>query len=125
MKSKGFGMLFLLVWATGASAQTTVITQSQAFTTANASATIVSGGTYQSIWAADTGASRGRQACTVINQATHTMYVFAGPIASATHTNSIALAPNQAYYCNTPNGVLKDQISIDGTTSDAFYAAIQ
>lgn len=106
-------------------AQTTVITQPQGVTTGNASGTIASGGTFQTIWSADTSA-RGRVGCTVINYGTHTMYVFAGPKASATHTNSVQLAANQPFYCSTANGgVLKDQISIDGTTSDAYYAAIQ
>lgn len=120
-----YALLFCAVGISPALAQSTVITQSMGLTTNNASASIVSGGTYQSIWAADTNTNRGRQACTIINNGTHSMYVFAGPIASATNAKSVILAANQAFYCNTPNGVLKDQISIDGTTADAFYAAIQ
>lgn len=106
-------------------AQQTVITQPQAVTTGNVSTTITSGGTYQSVWAADT-TTRGRAACTIINYGAHTMYVYAGPIAGATHGKSVQLATSQAFYCSTSaGGVLKDQISVDGTTGDGFYAAIQ
>lgn len=120
------GIALGLLLALPAEAQTTVITQPQGVTTNNVpSASIASGGTYQSVFAADTS-SRGRVACTVINYGTHTMYVFAGAIASATHARSVQLAAGQAFYCATASGgVLKDQISVDGTTSDAFYAAVQ
>lgn len=117
--------LLLGLGASAAVAQSTVVTQPQEVTTTNASGTIASGGTYQQIWPRES-ATRGRVGCTIINQSTHTMFVFAGPIASATHANSVQLAANQAFYCSTGNGgVLRDQISIDGTTADTYYAAIQ
>lgn len=115
----------LIACAIPAQAQTTVVTQPQPVTTGNKSGTIASGGTYQQILPADTS-TRGRVGCTVINNGTHTMYVFFGPIASATHNTSVQLTAGQPAYCSTGNGgVLKDQVSIDGTTSDVFYAAVQ
>ena len=76
------------------------------------------------MWAVST-ASRGRVACTVINQGTNPMYVFAGPIASATIAKSVKLTAGQAFYCNIGQVVLKDQISITGTATETFYAAAQ
>jgi hypothetical protein len=84
----------------------------------NVSSTITGGGTYQSIYSQ----TLSRAGCTVQNNGTHTMWVFFGPIASATHGNSVQLSAGQALNCNVGNTILIDQISIDGTTADAFYA---
>lgn len=90
-------------------------------TSTNAAGTIASGGTFQSIFA-----SGPRNACTVQNNGSSTQYVFFGPIASATHAKSVVLTAGQTVSCGaTGNGVLTDQVSIDGTTSDTFYAAQQ
>lgn len=90
-------------------------------TSGNASTTIQSGGTYQSLWAANNN----RRGCTVQNNGSHTMYVFFGPIASATHALSVQLSAGQSVNCQYGGITLQDQVSIDGTTSDAFYAAQQ
>lgn len=68
-----------------------------------------------------------RQGCTIQNQGTHTMYVFFGPIASATTAGSIQVGSGSAIYCNlTGNGkVLQDEINITGTSGDAFVFNIQ
>ena len=105
-------------------AQSPVITQAYGVTTKNSSSTIGSTGVFQSLWAATVLPQR-RAACTVQNNGTHTMYVFFGPIASATTATSITLAAGQSVTCNTTGSTLQDQVSITGTTSDAFYAAQQ
>lgn len=96
-------------------------------TLTNGSGTITSGGTFQSVFAANVH----RQGCTIQNNGSHTMYVFFGPIAAATDAKAVALAPGsgnvagQSASCNVGGIVLTDQVSVDGTTSDAFFAAQQ
>jgi len=107
-----------------ASAQNPVITKPYAVTTSNASSTIASTNVFQSIWSADTTVT-GRTSCTVQNNGTHTMYVFFGPIASATTAKSVQLSAGQSVYCSVNGMVLKDQVSITGTIGDAFYAGLQ
>lgn len=110
------------------SAQAPVITQPSGVTTYNNSGVVTAGGTYQQVFPAyaPVAPGGGRKACTIINLATTTLYVFAGPIASAVHTNSVPLAQFQSFYCGTAAGsVLQDQISVDGTTSGGYYAAQQ
>ena len=88
--------------------------------TTNLSGTIAVTNTFQSV------AVQGvRNGCEVQNNGTHTMYVFFGPIASATTANSVALAAGQGVGCGAPGVVLSDQISITGTAGDAFYAGVQ
>jgi hypothetical protein len=85
----------------------------------NASSTITTTNTFQSIWAANSG----RSGCTIENNGTHTMYVFFGPIANATLTNSAQVATGNSIHCAEQFGVvLRDQVSITGTSGDAFYA---
>lgn len=112
----------VLLGACGAlRAQAPVVTWNKGIasgTSGNASSTITSGGTYQSLWSANAA----RNGCTVQNNGTHTMYVFFGPIASATHALSVELSAGQSVTCQVGGLVLQDQVSIDGTTSDAFYA---
>jgi hypothetical protein len=92
----------------------------------NTSSTITAAGTYQQVFAPNAT----RTGCAIQNNAVtgvpaHLMYVYAGPIASATHNNSFQVVPvGGTYNCSTEFGVQTDQISIDGgTTGDAFYAA--
>lgn len=113
-----------LMWSP-AEAQQTVITQPQGVNTLNRSGTIAVTNTFQSIFAASTN-TRGRTACVVQNTGTNSMYVFFGPIASATIAKSVKLAAGQSASCATgAGGVLKDQVSITGTATEAFYAAEQ
>jgi hypothetical protein len=91
----------------------------------NASSTITTTSTFQSIWPAQS-----RSSCLIQNNGTHTMYVFFGPIASATTAHSYQLTtsatpPGQSISCNNGVTVIQDQISITGTTADAFYASEQ
>ena len=125
-----------------ASAQTPVVTQPYVqITTQNTSSTIAVTNTFQSVFAA-TGAlasysstspgtlgnpvvNKQRAACTLQNNGTHTMYVFFGPLASATTSSSVVLSAGQSVQCNVGGVTLQDQVSITGTSGDAFYAAQQ
>lgn len=123
MKKIILSLLFVL-YPIVAFAQQTVITRPYKATTTNASSTIAVTNTFQSIFNSsykDTG----RVACTIANYSENTMYVFFGPIASATTANSIQLAKNQIVTCNIGGTVLQDQVSITGTSGGVFYAAQQ
>lgn len=99
-------------------------------TTTVVSGTIAVTNTFQSIFAAAASntnqpfstPSRGRTSCTVQNNGNHTMYVFFGPISNATLTNSLQIGPGQAILCQVSGATLQDQVSITGTSNDAFVA---
>lgn len=105
-------------------AQSPVITQPYAVNSQNFSSTITSTNVFQSIWAANTN-TRGRAGCTVQNNGASTMYVFFGPIASATTPSSVQLSTGQAVMCNVSGITLQDQVSITGTSGQAFFAGQQ
>ncbi len=93
--------------------------------TNNISSTIASTNVFQSVQAAAVG----RSGCTIQNQSTaNSMWVFFGPIASATKATSIILDSTHGLTvsCAVPfEGVLTDQVSITGTSGDAFSANFQ
>lgn len=92
--------------------------------TRNASGTIAVTSTFQSVFAATSSPAR-RMACAVQNNGSNNMYVFFGPIASASTGTSVVLVTGQSVNCNTSGAALQDQVSITGTSGDAFYAAQQ
>lgn len=121
-------VLIFLTLALGvsfANAQSPVVTQPYRVINNNASSTITVTNTFQSIWVADVAINTGRTGCTIQNNGTNTMWVFFGPIANATKGTSVVLAAGQPAYCNSGLVILKDQVSITGTSGDAFYAALQ
>jgi hypothetical protein len=121
MKRLLAGLGALLMLAGAASAQAPVVTWSKGIASGvsgNASSTITGTGTFQSLWASNAL----RNGCTVQNNGSHTMYVFFGPIASATEGLSVELAAGQSVNCQFGGLVLQDQVSITGTSGDAFYA---
>lgn len=91
----------------------------RAGTTTNGSGAITAGGTYQQVFAA-----AGRNGCVIQNNAATAMWVFIGPIASATHDTSYQLPASSLvpFTCSGPSGVQSDVISIDGTTAAKFFA---
>lgn len=105
-------------------AQSPVITSPQGSNIVTGSSSITVTNTFQSIFAAS-GSNTGRMGCTVQNNGTHTMFVFFGPIANATTSNSVQLSAGNNVKCNSGVIVLKDQVSITGTSGDAFFAAQQ
>lgn len=114
--------IFLIYSVSFSFAQSPVITQPYAVTTFNASGIITPTSlTFQSIWAANT-TTRGRAACKIQNNGTHTEYVFFGPIANATTQSSLSLAAGVITDCNIGGTVIQDQVSITGTAGDPFYA---
>jgi hypothetical protein len=117
-------ILGLLLFPQFALAQSPVITQPYNVTSYNASGTIAVTNTFQSIWTANTS-MRGRAGCTVQNNGTNSMYVYFGPIASATTATSVKLAVGQSVNCNVNGITLQDQVSITGTSGEAYYAAQQ
>jgi len=108
-------------------AQSAVKTYPLQVNTANASGTVASTNVFQSIWAAVpiVNGQQGRTSCTVQNNGTHTMYVFFGAIANATEGASVTLTTGQSVNCSVNNVTLQDQVSITGTSGEAFYAAQQ
>ncbi len=86
----------------------------------NLSSTIAVTNTFQSIQVATK-----RHSCTVQNNGAATMWVFFGPIASATKAKSVVLTTGQSVRCSTPGTTLTDQISITGTSTQEFFAAVQ
>ena len=125
-------LILFVALSVGASAPTLaggeppVVTYPQGRSSVNVSGTITSTNTFQSVIASVVGGiSQNRASCTIQNNGTHTMYVFPGPIANATLTNSVQVPTGGFFYCYTGVTVLVDQISITGTAGDAFYAAYQ
>ena len=116
--------LALLMSISLANAQNPVITKPVPVVSDNASSTITVTDTFQYIWILDT-TTTGRTACTIQNNGTNTMWVFFGPIANATKGKSVVLSAGRVVKCNSGNVILKDQVSITGTSGDAFYAARQ
>lgn len=98
-----------------------VFTVPSSRSTTTASSTISVTNTFQSVFAAATG----RTGCVVQNTGTNSMYVFFGPIASATIAGSIKLSAGQSVNCATGGIVITDQVSITGTATETFYAASQ
>lgn len=116
---------FLIVGIVNALAQQPVITKAYGVTTSNVSSTIAVTNTFQSLWIADTSTT-GRSSCAIQNKGTaDPMYVYFGAIAGATIAKSIKLTTNAVLNCSVFGAILKDQVSITGTSGDAFYAAQQ
>lgn len=126
----GWGLLF---WALDARAQSfanPVVTQPQpvsgcggsASCPGNVSGTISVTNTFQSLFAA----SQARKGCVVQNNsASNVMWVFVGPLALATKATALQLPVGATFYCSVVNdAVVSDQISLTGTSGDA-YVAIQ
>lgn len=105
---------FALAWAPFAHAQ------QAKFTSTNVSGTIAVTNTFQEVFGAGPKAG-----CTIQNNGAATMWVFFGPIASATKAKSVVLLTGQSVSCNSPGITLSDQISITGTATQEFFAAVQ
>ena len=121
-------LLALLLMATPSVAQqgSPVTTFPAPASSVDASGTIASTNVFQSVFASKIGspASQTRHNCAIQNNGSHTMYVFFGPIASATEPKSYQLAAGLLIYCSGPSGItLQDQVSITGTSGDAFTAS--
>lgn len=118
------GLSLGVLFSTSALSQSPVTTQPRGVTTLNSSSSIAVTNTFQSVFAESTN-TPGRLNCTVQNTGSNDMYVFFGPIASATIAKSVKLASGQSVTCSIFGIVLKDQVSVTGTMGDTFYAAQQ
>lgn len=119
-------MIILIVSIVNGLAQNPVITQPYPVNSLNnVSTTITVTNTFQSLWIADLSPT-GRSSCAIQNKGTaDPMYVYFGAIAGATIARSVKLVTNAVLNCSVFGIVLKDQVSITGTSGDAFYAAQQ
>lgn len=118
----------LLLWAGGAWAQNQpqpVATQPVQGGSVNASGTIATTGTFQSVIATAIGSGRSRQGCLVQNIGSNTMFVFFGPIASATTPTGFQLTSGSSINCTVGVSIASDQVSIAGTSGDRFVASWQ
>ena len=120
-------ILLALVWASCAQAQNgqPVTTFPAPQSTVNVSGTISVTDTFQEILPSKIGVppAQLRHNCSIQNNGSHTMYVFFGPIASATEAKSFQVAPSGTIYCGGPVSITaQDQVSITGTSGEAFTA---
>lgn len=98
-----------------------VYARKQPTTSRNLSSTIAVTDTFQRV----VGQNFDRLSCTVQNTGANTMWVFFGPLASATKAGSVVLAVGQSVTCGTNGAMIADEISITGTATENFFAAEQ
>jgi len=109
-----FTLSFGMVWTAHA--------QSIPLPSTNLSGTITTTGTFQQIQ----GTTNNRNGCTIQNNGTHTMYVYLGTLSGATTAASAQLTAGQSLNCAIASDfVVKDAISITGTSGDTFFANFQ
>lgn len=114
--------LFILVASVSLSlAQNPVTTLPYGVTISNASGTINSTNTFQSVLPASSNTT-GRTDCLIQNIAASNMFIYFGSPTLATTTNSLTLASGATFRCNNGGVVIKNQISITGTSGQRFFA---
>lgn len=122
MKRLFLSAALLVAAISGALAQSgSVITVPGPRASGNSSTTIGVTNTFQSVFAANVN----RTGCTIQNTGTNEMYVFFGAIAGATIAKSVKLVAGQSVNCAAGVIVLTDQVSITGTATETFFAAVQ
>lgn len=116
-------LLFLLLIASPAYAQQTVITKPYVAPNSTiGSGSIATTDLFQSVFAQNAS----RASCLVQNKSSlNTMWVYFGARTSATKDLSIKLSPGSGVSCSVGSVVLKDEISVTGTSADLFYAGQQ
>lgn len=113
-------LLTFLLLATPALADTAITPGLR--TTIQQGGTITTGGSFQSIMAADPD----RTSCTIQNTSTHTLYVYFGSTASATTSNAFQVSAGNFFYCTTNVLALTDNVAVStSTTSDTFVFSYQ
>lgn len=112
-----FGLIILLACPIVAFAENIAVTSK------NLSGTITVTNTFQSVQSSQTV----RQGCTLQNTASNNQWVFFGPIANATKATAVLLAAGQSVSCTVGSGgtTLQDQVSVTGTSGDAYFANFQ
>jgi hypothetical protein len=66
-----------------------------------------------------------RKGALIQNQGTHTMFVFAGPTASATLAQSMQVSAGATFSAVTGSIVIGDNLAITGTSGDAYVVYSQ
>lgn len=116
--------LFVIGALAGAVRADTVVAPSQRGSS-NLSSTVAVTNTFQSIQILNSN----RSGCLIQNQSTtNAMWVYFGPIASATKATSFILDSSHGLAISCSVGgtsVLRDQVSITGTSGDAYAANFQ
>jgi len=115
-------ILALCLFAAPALADTTIAPTQR--TSVSVSGTIATGGTFQSIMAADAN----RTGCVIQNTSTHTMNVNFGPTASATTSNTLQVPAGGFFYCSagqTPVALTDNVAITTSTTGDTFAGFYQ
>lgn len=106
-------------------AQSPVVTRPQGVTTGDYSGSIASTNTFQEVFPAST-ATTGRLDCIIQNNsASAKMYIHFGSNPSAITPDSLNLAAGAIFRCANGGTVIKDRISITGTSGDLFFATQQ
>lgn len=113
--------LVALAFAPGAWGQSTVRTQPFGARTSVLSGSIAVTDVFQSIQAANTN----RLGCFIQNKGTHDMWVYFGPVASATEDTSAKVPSGSTINCISGGLIVVDQVSITGTSADLFTANFQ
>lgn len=116
----------LALFAGMAGAQPVITTPSPLRSTVYSSSVAVTN-TFQSLQVATLGGGPYRLGCLIQNKGANSMWVFFGPIASATKNLSYILVTGAPpISCATlTGGVLQDQVSVTGTAGDLFAATFQ
>lgn len=120
----------------GPAAAQTVTTNPQPVFSTSAGGSVAVTNTFQSVFAAKANPAQSmRFGCTIQNSGASnagSIFVFVGPIASATKAASFELVPvgtgvqGGSFSCATGGGgVIQDQISVTGTSGDTFAATSQ
>lgn len=121
MKRLAISFILLIASVSMALAQSPVVTKPYGATINNSSGSISVTNTFQSIWIAST-ANTGRVDCLIQNKGSNSMYLYFGNIVNATTPNSLTLGSGTSFRCGNNGTILKDQISITGTSGDTFFA---
>lgn len=103
-------------------AQNPVVTQTYPLIISPDTATIQSSSAFQTVFNASTQTT-GRVDCIIQNRSSNAMYIYFGTPANATTLSSMTLAANGTFYCANSGAVIRNQISIGGTSGDRFFFA--
>lgn len=115
-------ILSLGLGASLALAQTPTVTQTYPLVISPNAASITSSSAFQSVFPASTQTT-GRVDCLIQNKSSNSMYLYFGPATSATSPNSVTLAAGGIFRCANSGVVIRNQISIGGTSGDRFFFA--
>lgn len=121
MKRLILALLFLGLGASFAFAQNSVVTTPSALTISPLNLSIQSSSAFQSVLPEST-LTTGRIDCIIQNKSSNNMFIHFGDPSGAISLDSLTLAAGATFRCNNSGVVIKNQISIGGTSGDRFFA---